>query len=355
MYMGIVLNCYAKEYACNVTRIVRSRKLEKKKTEKIGEAFLKKQAREEKQRAKQAGQKVKDAHVQAYHELITIPFAGTFKDQVFEKTISSKLLEKKLENYIPSKNYRIVVVVTSYNNANWYERNLASIYGQDYENYSVLYIDDASPDGTSKLVTQYVKQQGQDSRTVIVSNKTRLGANANWYYGVNSLPSDVIVVAMDGDDWYAKKTVLSLINKIYNKYDVLVTYGSSQIYPYRECNSGSFQISKEVIKNNAFRQVAGWSPTQLRTFKAGLFHRIKKEDFMYEGKFIPTNYDCVQMFPMLEMAGFRSMYIPDVLYIYNQATAINDFKVFAKEQSFFGKYIRQSKEKYSPLPQDVQY
>jgi len=55
------------------------------------------------------------------------------------------------------------------------------------------------------------------------------------------------------------------------------------------------------------------------------------------------------MFPVLEMAGKRSMHIPDVLYIYNRATPINDSKIKRALQAAMGKYIR-SKKKYQPLP-----
>lgn len=55
----------------------------------------------------------------------------------------------------------MVVVIPSYKNAQWYECNLASVFEQTYKNYSVIYIDDASPDKTGYLVQAYVKKNGQ--------------------------------------------------------------------------------------------------------------------------------------------------------------------------------------------------
>lgn len=46
------------------------------------------------------------------------------------------------------------VVVPSYNNvaSNLYKRNIDSIFMQVYDNYHVVYIDDASPDKTGQKV-----------------------------------------------------------------------------------------------------------------------------------------------------------------------------------------------------------
>ena len=41
------------------------------------------------------------------------------------------------------------------------------------------------------------------------------------------------------------------------------------------------------------------------------------QDIMFEGKFVPVCGDVAIMLPMLEMAGFHSRFIPEVLYIYN--------------------------------------
>ena len=41
----------------------------------------------------------------------------------------------------------------------------------------------------------------------------------------------------------------------------------------------------------------------LRTFKVGLFKKIRKEDLMLNGKFYEVNADMAVMIPLLEMAG----------------------------------------------------
>ncbi|MBM3893480.1 glycosyltransferase family 2 protein [Candidatus Dependentiae bacterium] len=294
-----------------------------------------------------------------------------FTDKIINIVPAEELFETQLKNYIPAHKHHIVVVIPSYNNAQWYERNLASVFGQDYDNFSVVYTDDASPDGTGELVRkclhsrsftpagrpstssggagveEWVKNETQ-LRVKLIVNKTNQGACANLYTMIDTLPPDSIVITLDGDDWLATPSVLSLINKVYNKYDVLLTYGTYQRYPYTGKPSEYCKVlPAHVIEQNGFRAYP-WVTSQLRTFKASLFQRIQKEDLCYQGAFLKMTYDLGIMFPMLEMAGKRSLFIPDVLYIYNYATPINDAKVNYHLQNQLARYIR-AKEKYQLL------
>ena len=58
----------------------------------------------------------------------------------------------QVKNRQIKKNINFVIVIPSYNNAQWYKRNLDSVFAQTYKNFSVIYLDDCSPDGTGQLV-----------------------------------------------------------------------------------------------------------------------------------------------------------------------------------------------------------
>jgi len=274
-------------------------------------------------------------------------------NKIFQRVASKELLATKLKNYVPKIQHHFVIVSTSYNNAQWYERNLGSVYAQDYENYSVVYVDDASPDGTGKLVAEYIEKKKQEHRTTLIVNEKNQGACSNWYNVVNNLPPEVIIVALDGDDWLSNKSVLSLLNKVYNKYNVLVTYGSFQMYPFHGLDKICEPLPYDIMKNNKFREYK-WVTSHLRTFKAGLYQRIKKEDLFYDGTFLKMASDQAFMYPILEMAGMRSIFIPDILHVYNCATPLNEHKVNAEYQTMIAEYIH-SKPKYQPLTQEINY
>lgn len=50
------------------------------------------------------------------------------------------------------------VIIPSYKNADKYFRNLNSILVQNYDAFHIVYIDDASGDGTADKVREYVKK-----------------------------------------------------------------------------------------------------------------------------------------------------------------------------------------------------
>lgn len=235
----------------------------------------------------------------------------------------------------------IVIVVASYKNANWYKQNLNSLFSQKYSNYKILYTDDCSPDGTGELVEKYLKSLPQEKQKhcILIRNTQRIGALANQYNMIHNYASaDDIVAIVDGDDWLAHDQVLSFLNRVYADSSVWMTYGQYQVYP-----SGGFgfnaPIPDDVIVNNKFRYHYN-AFSHLRTYYAALFNRIKLEDLKIDGKFLAMTGDLATMIPMIEMAGRNFKFIPNVLYIYNEANVINDHKVSKNLQHDLDIWVR---------------
>lgn len=241
-----------------------------------------------------------------------------------------------------------VIVIASYNNKYWYQRNLNSIFNQNYKNYKVIYVDDCSPDHTGILVENYIDQSNFKDKVILVKNKERKGCPlANHFYAINNFckPTD-IVVCMDGDDWFSNENVLNYLNDVYQNSKVWVTYGQLVHYPGGELYP-SWDMPKDVIEKNGFREYH-WITTHLKTFYAGLFQKIKKEDLLYEGKFFPMAGDLAFMFPIIEMAGYHIKFTPYVSYVYNKATELNEEKINFNLQMALTQVIR-TKEKYQPI------
>lgn len=240
----------------------------------------------------------------------------------------------------------IVVVIPSYNNKEWYKRNLDSVVSQEYQNFHIIYIDDVSTDGTGKLVQEYIRGGKLDHLVTFIQNKERVGPLGNIYKAVWLCnPSDIVII-VDGDDWLYHEGVLQRINDVYEDPGVWMTYGQKIEYP-TGYSGGAKLIPYEVILNNDFREY-DWVATHLRTFYAGLFQKIKKEDFLYEGKFFPVAGDLASTFPMLELSGSHSRFIPDILYVYNVANPLNEGKLYLDQQMYFDSYIRKL-PRYEPV------
>jgi len=217
-----------------------------------------------------------------------------------------------------------VIIVPSYNNSEWVDKNLNSIFSQAYTNYRVIYIDDCSSDNTYELVKNYIEQHNLCDRITIIKNNSRKGAMANHFTAGHMCKDHEIMVHLDGDDWLKHDYVLQKVNQIYADPNVWMTYGQYEIYP-----GGKVGICREfpaiVHDKNIYREYE-WISSALRTFYAWLFKRIFIKDFLYHGNWFSVNCDRIIMYSLLEMARERCKFISDILYVYNCARPENDYK-----------------------------
>lgn len=227
-----------------------------------------------------------------------------------------------LRRFSPAREKPIVIVTPSYCNKDWYERNLGSVCFQNYKNYHVIYVDDASTDGTAGLVEGYLKKHNKKSLVTLIKNEKRCGHLANFYKAIHSCPDEAIIVVVDGDDWLAHKNVLALLNKVYTSKDVWLTYGQYKGYPV-----GTIGCCREIpdrVRENRDYRHGPWIYSHLRTFYAWLFKKIPIQDLcIAQGKFFMSGCDLATMWPMVEMAESHICFIPDVLTIYNRANVLH--------------------------------
>jgi len=244
---------------------------------------------------------------------------------------------------------QIIVISAGYNNVFFYKEMLDSIVNQNYKNWQLIYIDDKSTDGTPDLIEQYLAEKPEFAKKItLIKNETHNGsAIENQYYAIHECPQKAIIVILDGDDKFAHNNVFSHINKVYSESEVWLTYGQ-----YREEPSGKkgfcCAMPKKVLRERTFRTFPHLA-SHLRTFYAGLFHKIKKEDLFYDGSFAPMSGDVASMLSMLEMAGEDHFkFIPEVLMIYNDGNPINSYKISTQLERDTNRYFR-SKKPYNKI------
>ena len=244
------------------------------------------------------------------------------------------------------KQNKFCIVIPSYKNEKWCEKNIASALSQNYSNFRIVFTDDFSPDKTAQKVEKFVQNQAKKSLVEIHKNSERLGALHNLYTMIHNCADDEIVVTLDGDDWFPHPNVLSMLNNIYQG-NVWLTYGQYKSHPDGRIGC-SRQIPQNIIQTAGYRQFR-WCSSHLRTFYSWLFKRIKKEDLTgQDGKFYIMTWDLFFMFPMLEMSAERHRFVKDVLYIYNYENPINDAKVNLKLQQGLERFAR-AMPKYSRI------
>ncbi len=241
----------------------------------------------------------------------------------------------------------MVIIVPTYNNKDWYDRNLASIFTQKYDNYRVVIIDDHSEDKTASLIENYIQEHNQEYKCTLIRNERRCCKMANIYKAIHACEDHELIVMLDGDDWFTDDGVLRYLNELFQSNDIWVTAGGYVEWPSGHPGFGR-PIPQEIVDQNKFRLYRSGT-SAMRAFYAWLFKQIKLEDFFIDGHFFKVASDPAKMIPMYEMAGNRIAYNYRKVYVYNRATAINDDKVNSALQGKTCEYIfsRKNYEKLS--------
>jgi FkbM family methyltransferase len=176
------------------------------------------------------------------------------------------------------------------------------------------------------------------SKFTVISNKENLGAVRNQIQNIRSMVADdTIVMLLDGDDSLINdNTVFSYYNSVYDGTTEF-TYGScwsmvdnipliSQPYPEAVKQSKSY-------RDHHFNWILPY--THLRTFKKSLLNNI--DDSLFKdsnGNWYRAGGDGSVFYALIEQADpDRVKCLQDIVYNYNDASPLNDYKVNAAEQN----------------------
>ena len=257
-----------------------------------------------------------------------------------------KVWNRKIHNTIELENYKtgheqpIAIISPFYNCAEYIARCINSVASQDYDNYHHILIDDASTDNTLEVVIDTLAALPETIRNkfTVIANKENLGAVRNQIQNIRSmLPDDAIVMLLDGDDSLVNdNTILSYYNTVYDGTTEF-TYGScwsmvdnipliSQPYPEAVKQTGTY-------RHYHFNWILPY--THLRTFKKSLLNNIDDSQFRdADGNWFKAGGDGSVFYALIEAADYTKVKcLQDIVYNYNDASPLNDYKVNAQEQN----------------------
>jgi len=238
------------------------------------------------------------------------------------------------ENYLPrNAQQRILIVTPVYNSEKYIEKCIESVITQDYDNWKMVIIDDASTDKTYEIAKKY-----DTSKIAVYRNSNNFGAPFNHYAAITEHgKDDDIVILLDGDD--------SLVNdnQIFHFYNNL--YDGTTEFTYGSCWSMIDNIPliaqhypEEVKRTKSYRKHKfNWNMpyTHLRTFKKYLFNAVKSRDLQDEdGNWFKAGGDGALFYKVIEAADpTKVKVVTDVVYNYNDINPLNDYKINGEEQT----------------------
>lgn len=121
-------------------------------------------------------------------------------------------------------------MIPSYNNAkdDRYIHNINSVLQQDYSNYYIVFVDDASDDQTGQLIQQYAKKhQISPQKLKVIINTERKMAMPNIFSAAHEhcKPWELFII-VDGDDELVGKQVLKNFNAAFQRQDMWIIYSN---------------------------------------------------------------------------------------------------------------------------------
>jgi len=238
------------------------------------------------------------------------------------------------ENYLPRKvEQKIVIISPTYNSERYINNCIESVVSQDYDNYEMIVIDDASTDNTYNIAKQW-----ESDKIKVIRNEENKGAVRNQIESIRKYcKEDDIVMFLDGDDSFIND------NEILHYYNNL--YDGTTEFTYGSCYSMVDRIPliaqnypEEIKQKKEYRKYKfNWNMpyTHLRTFKAGLLNNIDDSNFQDENKnWYKAGGDGSIFYSLIEQADpDKVKVVSDILYNYNDINPLNDYKINGDEQT----------------------
>ncbi len=234
----------------------------------------------------------------------------------------------------------IHVLVTNYNGAAFLEQCLFSLTMQTITNWTCWVTDDCSTDNSVEVLTKLKGLMGD--RLMVLFNSTKLWQVGNYdqvLHFVTRVADDDICIELDGDDWLPDRHVLERVVRAYQDPNLWTTWGQSLYHPDRFNRPYGSEPLEDV---RTVRNSGWWAIGHLHTWRAFLWRAIKPEHLRWPGTkdYLPCAGDRAAFVPMLEMAGNdHARFLPDVNYIYNTASPLNEYRVHAELQQRCADYV----------------
>lgn len=238
------------------------------------------------------------------------------------------------------KDNHFVFICPMFNASKTLTQLLHSIFGQSYENWRLILIDDMSSqedrEQTATIINRFRTISHTDCKRIkVIWNQRKKLEVENVLFGIKNYSDDNdIICRIDADDYLCELDALSIINEHYKKLDIDLLW-TAQRWGMSDMNiSTSMPANVDPYKYK-------WVTSHLKTFKRSLMNNIPDENFRRGENYINKAGDQALYLPLLNKTEKR-FFLPRVIYHYNIKLEPETFQSsYALEQKDDCEFLRQ--------------
>ena len=117
-----------------------------------------------------------------------------------------KIFDTEINYEFSDNEKQFVFIISSFNNAEYVKKNLDSVINQTYDNWRIIYIDDASEDDTVTNVNNYLNDHSNlINRFKFVKNKVNMKQAYNRFHAYKLCDDHEIICFLDFQLYGAKQ------------------------------------------------------------------------------------------------------------------------------------------------------
>lgn len=120
---------------------------------------------------------------------------------------------------------KVSVIVPSYNHARYLPQRLDSIFAQTFQDFELIFLDDASPDGSLEVFRRYA---GRPRVRAVFNEKNSGSVFKQWNRGFELATGEFIWIA-ESDDVAHPRLLEALVGLLEGQPDVVLAYGNSMV------------------------------------------------------------------------------------------------------------------------------
>lgn len=207
----------------------------------------------------------------------------------------------------------VSIPIITYNQEKFISNTIDSALSQDYPNIEVIICDDASTDGTVKIIQDYIEKH--PSKIKLLTSQRNVGATQNWYKAI-SVCSGKYIAGLAGDDSFFPKKISKQVLAMEADSDIAICYTDASVFHIQK-QKVLYNLSDKAptLSGNietALSDCIYYSPTTM--FRKNLIPKMN----LFENIKSASDLAFFKEIMILSAPNGKILYLPEVLYTYNK-------------------------------------